>query len=128
MTPDQAITTVVTYLNGQNLGIPVFKYESKPATYVGEYIAVNHLPFIRRDSLQINSINVNIHIPNLKTGSPDYARLEVLLSIIRPLFENILINGAWFEIEQESQPIEDTDQTHFKNLRITIYHNGRKKY
>lgn len=136
-TGEECVMTLMQYLQSEDLGIPVFKGESKPANYVGEYMAVNHLPFDVPDyGVSSVILNLNIHVPSLPDGRPDYGRLSTLVKVVSSLFDGTnkttsnmgvqLSDKLFYYIStQGGSPMRDTDNTYFKNLRIkTNFNNG----
>lgn len=121
MTLDAAVSTVRNYLTAQKFNIPVYKYDTKPDTQKGEYIAVNALPFSPK-VFPLDTMNINIHVPISENNI--YGRLSELVKMIRPLFDGTYLSdpGIGFYLESESQPDEDKDNTYFVNLKIKIYH------
>lgn len=134
MLGDMAVTAVVKYINGQRIGSPVkddelgrccvplvaYKYE-KPEKIKGEYIAVNHLPFIHRNVVGEGVVNINIHVPKLKSGLPNTKRLAKLVQTIVNLFpEDKTMGNAYYEFLSDSRPTPDNDDTYFVNIQINV--------
>lgn len=103
----------------------VFFYE-KPPKISGEYIIVNHLPFVHRKDVGEGTVNVNIHVPRLPTGEPDSRRLSVLSQELISLFDprGSYMSGACFKFYADSRPIEEKDGTYFINLQFTVTFNN----
>lgn len=137
ITGDECVAALMRYLQEKELGIPVFKGESKPVSYIGEYIAVNYLPFdVPSYGVSSITLNLNIHVPSLPGGQPDYARLSALVKNVSSLFdgENKITANMGVQLSdklyyyistQGGSPMSDTDNTYFKNLKIkTNFNNG----
>ena len=133
MLGDMAVTEVVKYLS-ENLdvrdeshtkSIPVYKYE-RPQKQTGEYIAVNHLPFVHRRVVEEGIVNVNVHVPVLKSNLPDIKRLGVLTAAILDLFPEGTYLGdmAYYEFLSDSRPTPDEDKTYYVNLQISVTFNN----
>ena len=130
----QAVQDLALYLQ-KNQSVRVFKFE-KTTNFSGEYIVVNHLPFVFGKVVNdANALNVNIHVPTQSSGSANIPRLTEIRSSICDLLpfdiecEDVvgtLINGSYYSISSISQPIEDIDSTYFLNLRIKIVTNQTK--
>ena len=127
MTGLQAVTAVAKYINtatpsvfGSKAG-NVFKYE-KEKGYSGEYIAVNNLPFIHRDAVQVCTVNVNVHVPKQpKTEQPDTRRLQDIVQAVVALFDSeygTLLDGAYFKYFSDSRPVLDNDDTYYCNIEL----------
>jgi len=126
MLGDIAVEEVVVLLN--NTALPCFKgraykYE-KRENVSGEYIAVNHLPFVHRGEVEEGTVNVNIHVPKTRTNEPDTKRLSTLATAVAELFpKNTLINGAYYEFYADSRPVLDGDGTYYVNLQLNVTFN-----
>lgn len=127
-----AVTAVVNYINDQNIpstngehqNIVAYKYE-KPEMVKGEYIAVNHLPFVHRNAVGEGIVNINIHVPKLKSGLPDIKRLASLMGEIVELFpEGTYLDKAYYEFLSESRPTRDNDDTFYVNIQLNVYFNN----
>lgn len=126
MLGDIAVEEVVVLLN--NTALPCFegrayKYEKKEKVS-GEYIAVNHLPFVHRGKVEEGTVNVNIHVPKTRTNEPDTKRLRTLATAVAELFPgNTYINGAYYEFYADSRPVLDGDGTYYVNLQLNVTFN-----
>ena len=108
-----------------NFGGQVFYYEKKE-NYSGEYIVVNHLPFLRRDAVEVGIVNVNVHVPRLITNEPPSKRLSQLVKQIILMFppEGLYLGRAYFEFYGDSRPIEENDGTYFVNVQFKVTYNN----
>ena len=133
MLGDMAVTEVVRYLS-QNLdvkdeshteAIPAYKYE-RPQKQTGEYIAVNHLPFVHRRVVEEGIVNVNVHVPVLKSNLPDIKRLATIAEAIVELFPEgtYLGDKAYYEFLSDSRPTLDEDKTYYVNLQLQVTFNN----
>lgn len=132
MLGDMAVTEVVRYLS-ESLDvrdeahiedIPVYKYE-RPQKLTGEYIAVNHLPFVHRDVVGEGVVNINIHVPKLKSNLPDTRRLAELASAVATLFpEGTYLDKAFYELLSDSRPTLDNDDTYYVNIQLNVIFNN----
>lgn len=136
MTGLEAVTAVAVYLNTNKTTIfgekggSIFKYE-KENGYSGDYIAVNSLPFIHRDAVDTCTVNVNIHVPQLKSGQPNTSRLSHLVNEVVNLFPidddyGIFLNGAYFRFFADSRPTPDKDDTYYVNIELDCIICNRK--
>ena len=130
MTGSEAVTTLALYISGEIKDTRVFKYE-KPANFRGAYIALNQLAF--QYGAAVNSsgiVNVNIHVPDLTDGQPDTRSLQALTDRVRALLPTrnddtedetgIALGGAFYSLDADSNPMADTDGTHFVNIRVRV--------
>lgn len=103
----------------------VFYYE-RPPKIKGEYIVVNHLPFVHKNDVGEGTVNVNIHVPRLSTGEPNSRRLSALSEELISLFDprGSYCCGAYFKFYADSRPIEEKDGTYFVNLQFTVTFNN----
>lgn len=128
MTGDKAVKEVVKLLNGANL--PDFSgrayYYERPEVMRGEYIVVNHMPFVHRRPSEEGIVNINVHVPDKTSNEPDSKRLSVLTDAIIALFDprGTYLNGSYYEFYADSRPIEENDKTHFVNLQILVRFNN----
>lgn len=127
----EAVTDLAVYLaKGQT--VKVFKHEKKTG-FTGEYIVVNSLPFAFGKVVNdVNVLNVNIHVPDLSSGEVASKRLGEIYNTITTLIPTqndnedsgfLLLNGVYYAISSDSNPIRDTDGTHFINLIVDINFN-----
>lgn len=131
MTGDMAVVSVLKRINsvnipttGENASIAVFKYD-KAERFHGEYIAINHLPFVCENVIEHGIVNVNVHVPKLNTNEADTKRLGVLCNIIRDLFPaDTYINGAYYSYYCDSRPTLDNDETYYINLKIRVEYSN----
>ena len=137
MLGDMAVTAVVNYVNdrcimsssrhsvtGKCLPLVAYKYE-KPSNIVGEYIAVNHLPFVHRSVVEEGIVNINIHVPKLKSGLPDTKRLSQLAQRIVEMFpEGTYLEKAFYEFLSDSRPTSDNDDTYYINIQLNVIFNN----
>ena len=109
--------------------VNVYKYR-KPTGYQGEYVCVNHLPLTFGKSLNdLNYLNVNIHVPETKSGAIPTPRLEALLERVLKFLpyswgeeadRSLELNGHLYSVESVSQPMDEDDSTWFYNLRVKV--------
>lgn len=112
--------------NGATRYIRAYKYE-KDSDESGEYIAVNHLPFTHAHgkAVEEGTLNVNVHVPTLKSGRPHLKRIESLCYEVLELFPNdTYMDGAYYNFFCDSRPIKDNDETYFVNLQIHVTYNN----
>ena len=128
MLGDRAVTTVWRHLTAvfgnvdEEIGI--FKYE-KESNYSGIYIVINHLPFIHHGPVEEGRININIHVPALRSGLPDSKELSGLTKIVSGLFpEDYMLDGAYFEFYCDSRPTPDKDGTFYVNIKVNVTYNN----
>lgn len=129
-----AMTELSVFL-ASKLSITVFKNE-KETGFSGEYVVVNCLPFSYGKAVNdYNALNVNIHIPNQKSGLKDLKRLNEVVKEIEALIpaqsseeeEDMLnLNGNYYCRESESAPMNDDDDTSFINMVVSIIFNELK--
>lgn len=123
---DMAVSEVVRFLNEAhltNFNGRAYKYEKREDAK-GEYIAVNHLPFVHRGSVERGTVNINVHVPKLPTNEPNTRRLSELTEEVASLFpENTYISGAYYEFYSDSRPVLDGDGTYYVNLQLNVYYN-----
>lgn len=130
----KAVQDLALFLHNQQ-EVKVFKFE-KTVDYVGEYIVVNHLPFVyNKDVNDSNVLNVNVHVPTLVSGNADIPRLTEIYSDVCELIPfdmeqedtvGVFIGGSYYSIISTSQPMEDVDGTYFLNVKVKIVTNQIK--
>lgn len=112
----------------------VFKYERKEK-YTGEYIAVNHLPFVYNSLIPEGIVNINVHVPKLKSNEPDTGRLYQLWQPIKSHFleseddghpDGQYLAGAYFSFYSHSRPTLDNDGTYYVNVQLKVTFNNLK--
>ena len=132
-----AVTAVIgeiASLNLPNFTGRIFKYVRREK-YEGEYIAVNHLPFVYGSEIGDGIVNVNVHVPRLVTNEPDTTRLY---SLWQPIKEHFLakewnsqpdgryLQGAYFSFHSHSLPTLDSDGTYYVNVQLKVVFNNLK--
>lgn len=105
--------------------IRAYKYE-KGKNESGEYIVVNHLPFTHgRGNVMTGIVNVNVHVPVLRSGEVPTKRLECLCEEVISLFQtDTYLNGAYYSFYADSRPTLDNDETYYVNLQIEVTYNN----
>lgn len=129
-----AVTELSVFLS-KNLETRVFKNE-KETGYANEYIVVNCPPFsFGRAVNDFNALNVNIHVPDQKSGLMDLKRLSEITKEVEALIpaqssledgNALVLNGNYYSIESESSPMRDEDNTSFINMVVSIIFNELK--
>lgn len=136
MTGNMAVNAVVKHINEAKIvatyedeyskrrKLVAYKYE-KPAEIKGEYIVVNHLPFIHNNVVQEGLVNINIHVPALRINLPNVKRLSELANKIIELFpEGTYLEKAFYEFMTDSRPTLDDDNTYYINIQINVTYNN----
>ena len=131
MLGDMAVTEVVRYLNEALVLTDcsnrptAYKYE-KPEKLSGEYIAVNHLPFVHKDEVGEGVININVHVPKLKNNDIPSKRLSVIARAIVEMFppEPVYLSKAYYEFLSDSRPTLDNDNTYYVNIQLNVIFNN----
>ena len=101
-----------------------YKYE-KPENISGEYIAVNHLPFVHRYDVCEGTVNINVHVPKLKNNGIPSKRLSELAQTIVGLFpEGTYLDKAYYEFMTDSRPTLDGDGTYYINIQLNVIFNN----
>lgn len=133
MLGNKAVTAVLQRINAAKIPksgtekqfIRAYKYE-KGEKETGEYIGVNHLPFTHgSENVGKGTVNVNVHVPKLKSGGVPTQRLEEICTKVIELFpQDTFISGAYYSFYCDSRPMEDNDETYFVNLQIRVVYNN----
>lgn len=133
MLGSKAVTEIVRLINNAKIKsstdgitesdtkvIRAYKYE-KGKKETGEYIAVNHLPFITKNEVQEGTVNINIHVPQQPSNEPNTKRLDKICDQVIALFpKDLFIDGAYYNYYCDSRPVPDNDKTYFVNLQIQV--------
>ncbi len=127
----KAVDAIVKVLNKaieseelEGFGGRAYKYE-KPEQVTGEYIAVNHLPFVHRGDVGEGTVNINVHVPETKTHEPDTKRLDKYTARIASMFpDGTYIAPAYYEFMTDSRPTPDSDKTFYVNIQLNIMFNN----
>lgn len=105
----------------------VFKYEIPKKSSLNEYVVINHLPFVQRDTINEGVINVNIHVKRTASDEPDTRRLKTIVKNILTFFvSDYYLEGAYFEFYSDSRPTPDNDNTYYINLKFNVTYNNLK--
>lgn len=106
----------------------VFKYEIPKKSSLNEYVVINHLPFVQRDTINEGVINVNIHVKRTASDEPDTRRLKTIVKNILTFFvSDYYLEGAYFEFYSDSRPTPDNDNTYYINLKFNVTYNNLKE-
>ena len=137
MDGERAVTAVACEIDTLNLPDftgETFKYV-KNEKYSGEYIAVNHLPFVYGSEVGEGIVNVNVHVPKTKTNEPATTRLYALWHPIKQHFlaseslgqpDGVYLDGAYFSFYSHSLPTLDNDGTFYVNVQLKVTYNNLK--
>ena len=129
---DKAVTALFKYLNDniESIGIKkgcIFKYEIPEKLDAGDYIAINHLPFVYIDAINEGVVNLNIHCPKTSSNLPDTKKLSDYSEKILSLFDDCTyLGGCYFDFYSISRPTRDDDDTYYINLKFTVTYNNLK--
>ena len=131
---DEAVTDMYKYLNRkiESLGVDkgkVYKYERPEKMEHVSYIAINHLPFVRRDVIEEGTVNVNIHVPKTSTNMPNVGKLQNIAKAIIAPFDidgGLYLGKCIFEFYADSRPTLDNDDTYYINLKFNVIYNNLK--
>lgn len=106
----------------------VFKYEIPKKSSLNEYVVINHLPFVQRDTINEGVVNVNIHVKRTASDEPDTRRLKTIVKNILTFFvSDYYLEGAYFEFYSDSRPTLDNDNTYYINLKFNVTYNNLKE-
>ena len=129
---DKAVTALFKYLNDniESIGIKkgrIFKYEIPEKLAAGDYIAINHLPFVYSDAINEGVVNLNIHCHKTSSNLPDTKKLSDYSEKILSLFgDGTYLGGCYFDFYSISRPTRDNDDTYYVNLKFTVTYNNLK--
>lgn len=130
---DEAVTEMYKYLDAkvEDLGVEkgrIYRYERPEKIDRVSYIAINHLPFVRRDVIEEGIINVNVHVPKTSSNMPNSVKLQsIARAIVAPFDDNDLRLGKFiFEFYADSRPTLDNDDTYYINLKFNVIFNNLK--
>lgn len=122
------VTTLAVFLR-ERTDYRIFPY-NKDDDYSGDYIVINNLPFTYGKLVNDNAINVNVHALNNPSGSLNKQNLSRMYQDVVSLIpytndsiesDNALIlDNISYEIQSDSNVMDDKDNTHFINLRIKV--------
>ena len=133
MLGDDAVSALYKFIfdNSKDIGVDkkyIFKYERPKKMIVSEYIVLNHLPFVRRDTIEEGVINVNIHVLRTASDEPNMKRLK---TIVKDLLDVVgsekYLGGAYFDFYCDSRPTIDNDNTYYINLKFNVTYNNLKQ-
>lgn len=106
----------------------VFKYEIPKKSSLNEYVVINHLPFVQRDTINEGVVNVNIHVKRTASDEPNTRRLKTIVKNILTFFvSDYYLEGAYFEFYSDSRPTPDNDNTYYINLKFNVTYNNLKE-
>ena len=129
---DKAVTALFKYLNNniESIGIKkgrIFKYEIPEKLAAGDYIAINHLPFVYSDAINEGVVNLIIHCRKTSSNLPDTKKLSDYSEKLLSLFgDGTYLDGCYFDFYSISRPTRDDDDTYYINLKFTVTYNNLK--
>lgn len=127
----QAVTDLSKYISKNIDDIQVFKIE-KPTNFEGDCICLNYLNISYGRAVNTSCIvNVNLHARDMTNSQPDTEKLQRMSERIFSLIpcrnidteddeRELIIGGACYNIESDSNCIKDNDGTHFINIRVQV--------
>lgn len=118
MNGQQAVTEVFNTLTGADLGIRLFR-NGKSSGFAQEYIVVGQGTFTREKNMAGGIVTLEIHVPDTETGEPASDRIQAVANLVEPLFNETLINGAYYSVYDDSFAAGE-DGTHYQNMRIQV--------
>lgn len=131
---DDAVSAIWKYLNShlEEIGLSkerIFKYERPEKLAAGSYIVINHLPFVRRNVIEVGVVNVNIHVPKTLSNEPNSKELLSYAKKILSLFDDkgTSLGGCIFEFYADSRPTRDNDNTYYVNIKFNVTYNNLKE-
>ena len=130
---DKAVTALYKYLNEniERIGIEekrIFKYEIHEKLAIGDYIAINHLPFVYSDAVNEGVVNLNIHCPKTSSNLPNTKKLSDYSEKILSLFvDGTYLGGCYFDFYSISRPTRDGDNTYYVNMKFNVTFNNLKE-
>ena len=130
---DTAVTALFKYLNEnvERIGIEekcIFKYEIPEKLAIGDYIAINHLPFFYNDAINEGIVNLNIHCPKTSSNLPNIKKLSDYSEKILSLFgDGTYLGGCYFDFYSISRPTRDSDNTYYVNMKFNVTYNNLKE-
>ena len=130
---DKAVTALYKYLNEnvERIGIEekrIFKYEIPEKLAIGDYIAINHLPFVYSDAINEGVVNLNIHCQKTSSNLPDTKKLSDYSEKILSLFgDGTYLGGCYFDLYSISRPTRDSDNTYYVNMKFNVTYNNLKE-
>jgi hypothetical protein len=130
---DEAVSALYIYLNKniKAIGIKegrIFKYEIPDDLPTGDYIAINHLPFVNSEVINEGVVNMNIHCPKTSKNLPDTKRLvDIEKKVLALVMDGIYLDGCYFALFSDSRPTRDNDGTYYINLKFTVTYNNLKE-
>lgn len=130
---DEAVSALYVYLNKniKAIGIKegrIFKYKIPDDLPVGDYIAINHLPFVNSEVINEGVVNMNIHCPKTSKNLPDTKRLvDIEKKVLALVMDGIYLGGCYFAFFSDSRPTRDNDNTYYINLKFTVTYNNLKE-
>lgn len=126
ITGDDAVSAMYRFLNKNSKAISLekgrlFKYMRPKRIDAGEYIVINHLPFVRQKIVEEGVVNVNVHVPCTASNEPNTKRLQQLVKNMLTLFvDSTYIDGVYFDFYSDSRPTQDNDNTYYINLKFNV--------
>lgn len=130
---DDAVSALYKFLNEniEKTGIQkgrIFKYEIPDKLAVGDYIAINHLPFVYDGAINEGIVNVNIHCPKTSQNLPNTKKLLSITKKVLDMFgDGTYLDGCYFDFYSVSRPTRDNDDTYYINLKFNVTYNNLKE-
>ena len=84
-----------------------------------EHITLNCLTNKNR-YLQNGFINLNIYVPQLKSGRCNTLRFKEIIDLVKPIVEDLTTNGYHYQIDDDKGIFKDQDRDlmYFNNIRL----------
>lgn len=131
---DDVLTALYKFFVAKNKEIGLgkgrlYKYEVPEDFPTGDYIVINHLPFVYDEAVSEGVINVNIHCPKTAQNLPNTAKLKSYTHNIMGLLNDgeIYLGGCYFDLYAVSRPTKDNDDTYYVNMKFNVTYNNLKE-
>ena len=84
-----------------------------------EYIVINSLP-INADVMQKCYVNVNYHVKDIITGTPDSVKIEAGSQVVLTVLKQVTTTSYLIDFESQETIREEGLGEHYSNLRFSF--------
>ena len=112
------LSALFKLLDAENFGIEGF-IGNAPNNVQGEHYTLNCLSN-PNEYLQVGYINLNIYLPEVKSGRANLARFKELIDLFIPVIEDTSYGNYYFQIDDDKGIFKDQDheKMYFYNLKL----------
>ena len=109
----------IVYLLLGSITKPIYLKTKPTSANDAEYIVINSLP-INADVMQKCYVNVNYHVKDIITGTPDSVKIEAGSQAVLTVLKQVTTTSYLIDFESQETIREEGLGEHYSNLRFSF--------